>query len=161
MRLIFVLKVCGKPLPALKAAAGTRGRRGSWRRSIATESVVRTAQAGCDATSPGPLLAKVPCGGGGRKSREQLVAVWLLAWGVRSLLRLAVQWDLRQRTKRLLSGRGIDCWGTTGTVNSVSVAGRGQSFTRLLLGSEYFSLSAFLSGFDLDSKCSLRLGAEA
>lgn len=51
-------------MPALKAAAGTRGRRGSWRRSIASESVVRTAQAGCDATSSEPLFAKVPCGGG-------------------------------------------------------------------------------------------------
>lgn len=72
MRLIFVLKVCGKPLPALKAAAGTRGRRGSWKSSIASESVVRTAQAGCDAKSLVPLIAKVPCGGGVTSKKVQL-----------------------------------------------------------------------------------------
>lgn len=53
-------------------------------------------------------------------------------------MRSAVQWGLHQRRRGVLCGRGIDCWGVGGTVNSVSFRGVGAIVQSVALGFQRF-----------------------
>ena len=98
----------------------------------------------------GPLFAKVPCGGGEEVQEGSWDAARSWTWGVRALMRSAVQWDLRQRRMGADVVEGSTAGEQRIQLTLYLVAGRGQSLSRFLRGFEDFSLSVFLSGFEVD-----------